>query len=225
MSSQSIDLDQGRTTTAAESPIPANPTMFIADPGPLGLAAFAGTTFVLSIFNSGMANDTGSSVVLGLALFYGGIGQLLAGMWEFRKANTFGALAFTSYGAFWLSFAYLLRYTDLTKATDLSQALGVYLLMWTIFTAYMTVASLRVSGAVAAVFVMLTLTFAALAIGEFATSTGWHHLGGYLGIITAVLAWYASFAGVTNATWGRTVLPTFTVPVDRMGAGRGARHA
>ena len=86
---------------------PANPTTFVADPGPLGLAAFAGTTFVLSVFNSGMANDTGSAVVIGLALFYGGIGQLLAGMWEFRKNNTFGALAFTSYGAFWLSFAYL----------------------------------------------------------------------------------------------------------------------
>jgi succinate-acetate transporter protein len=219
MSSQSIDLDQGRTTTSAETPIPANPTMFVADPGPLGLAAFAGTTFVLSIFNSGMANATGSSVIIGLALFYGGIGQLLAGMWEFRKANTFGALAFTSYGAFWLSYAYLIRYTDLTTATDLSQALGVFLLMWTIFTAYMTIASVRVSGAVAAVFVMLTLTFAALCIGEFATSTGWHHLGGYLGVITAVLAWYASMAGVTNATWGRTVLPTFTVPTSRT-----ARH-
>ena len=225
MSSQSIDLDQGRTSAGGETPIPANPTMFVADPGPLGLAAFAGTTFVLSIFNSGMANDTGTAVVIGLALFYGGIGQLLAGMWEFRKANTFGALAFTSYGAFWLSFGYLLRYTDLTKATDASQALGVFLLMWTIFTLYMTVASLRVSGAVAAVFVMLTLTFAALTIGEFATSTGWHHLGGYLGIITAVLAWYASFAGVTNATWGRTVMPTFTVPVNRAGAGRVAPRA
>lgn len=225
MSSQSIDLGQGRTAAQPETAIPANPTMFVADPGPLGLAAFAGTTFVLSVFNTNMANATGTSVVIGLALFYGGIGQLLAGMWEFRKANTFGALAFTSYGAFWLSYAYLIRYTDLTKATNLTQALGVYLLMWTIFTAYMTVASLRVSGAVAAVFVMLTLTFAALCIGEFATSTGWHHLGGYLGIVTAVVAWYASFAGVTNATWGRTVLPTFTVPVNRMGATRVAPRA
>src|SRR3954470_10092686 len=209
MSSQSIDLDQGRTTTAAESPIPANPTMFIADPGPLGLAAFAGTTFVLSIFNSGMANDTGTNVVLGLALFYGGIGQLLAGMWEFRKNNTFGALAFTSYGAFWLSFAYLIRYTDLTTAKDVNQALGVYVLMWTIFTLYMTVPAMKVSGAVAAVFVLLTLTFAALTVGYFDVSTGWHHLGGYLGIATAIVAWYASMAGVTNAPWGRTVMPTY----------------
>ncbi len=209
MSTGSIDLDKDRTATATPDVITTNPTMFVADPGPLGLAAFAGTTFVLSIFNSGMANASGTVVVIGLALFYGGIGQLLAGMWEFRKNNTFGALAFTSYGAFWLSYAYLIRYTNLTTATDLSQALGVFLLMWAIFTLYMTIAAVRVSGAVAAVFVLLTLTFAALCVGEFDVSTGWHHLGGYLGIATAIVAWYASMAGVTNATWGRTVMPTF----------------
>ena len=120
-------------------------------------------------------------MVIGLALFYGGIGQLLAGMWEFKKANTFGALAFTSYGAFWLSFAYLIRYTDLTKATDVNQALGVFVLMWTIFTLYMTVAAVRVSAAVGAVFVLLTLTFAALTVGYLDNSTDWHKLGGYLG--------------------------------------------
>jgi succinate-acetate transporter protein len=209
MSTSRIDLDQG-TTTATDVAL-VNPTMYVADPGPLGLAAFAGTTFVLSIFNSGMANESGSAVVIGLALFYGGIGQLLAGMWEFRKNNTFGAVAFTSYGAFWLSFGYLLRYTDLTKATDVNQALGVFVLMWAIFTLYMTVAALRVSGALTAVFVLLTLTFAALAVGYFDVSTGWHHLGGYLGIATAIVAWYASMAGVTNATWGRTVMPTYPV--------------
>jgi succinate-acetate transporter protein len=207
MSTSRIDLDQG-TTTATDVAV-VNPTMYVADPGPLGLAAFAGTTFVLSIFNTNMANESGSAVVIGLALFYGGIGQLLAGMWEFRKNNTFGAVAFTSYGAFWLSFGYLIRYTDLTKATDVNQALGVFVLMWAIFTLYMTVAALRVSGAVAVVFVLLTLTFAALSIGYFDVSTGWHHLGGYLGIATAIAAWYASMAGVTNATWGRTVMPTY----------------
>src|SRR5437764_352104 len=141
--SSSIDLNQNRTATTgpvAEPAVPTvNPTAYVADPGPLGLAAFAGTTFVLSIFNSGMANDSGSVVVIGLALFYGGIAQLLAGMWEFRKNNTFGALAFTSFGAFWLSFAYLIRYTNLNTAKDLNQALGVYVLMWAIFTLYMIV--------------------------------------------------------------------------------------
>jgi uncharacterized protein len=210
--SSSIDLEQSRTAAAVAA---VNPTVYVADPGPLGLAAFAGTTFVLSIFNSGMANDSGTNVVIGLALFYGGLGQLLAGMWEFRKNNTFGALAFTSYGAFWLSFAYLIRYTDLTKATDVNQALGVFVLMWAIFTLYMTVAAVRVSGAVGLVFVLLTLTFAALAVGYFDVSKGWHHLGGYLGVATAIVAWYASMAGVTNATYGRTVMPTFPRPIAK----------
>jgi uncharacterized protein len=215
MSTSSIDLDKGNTATRTETPITPNPTTYVADPGPLGLAAFAGTTFVLSVFNTNMANSSGTNVVIGLALFYGGIGQLLAGMWEFRKNNTFGAIAFTSYGAFWLSFGYLIRYTDLSKATNVDQALGVFVLMWTIFTLYMTVAAIRVSGAVGAVFVLLTLTFAALTIGYFNHSTDWHKLGGYLGIATALVAWYASMAGVTNATWGRTVMPTFARPVNR----------
>jgi hypothetical protein len=208
--SQTSNIDVGRTQgeQPVDTPTTSNPTMFVADPGPLGLAAFAGTTFVLSVFNSNMIGTSGTPVVLGLALFYGGVGQLLAGMWEFRKNNTFGALAFTSYGAFWLSFAYLIRYTSLTDAHNPTQAIGVYLLMWTIFTAYMTIPSLRVSGAVAGVFVLLTLTFAALTIGYLSNHTGWEHLGGYLGIATAIVAWYASMAGVTNSTWGRTIMPT-----------------
>lgn len=191
------------------------PTDHIADPGPLGLAGFAMTTFVLSCVNAGLVAKAIEPVVLPLALFYGGLVQLLAGMWEFRKNNTFGALAFTSYGAFWLSFGYLIRYTSLTTATDPNQALGVFVLMWAIFTLYMTVAAVRVSGAVGAVFVLLTLTFASLAVGYFDVSKGWHHLGGYLGIATAIVAWYASMAGVTNATWGRTVMPTFARPAAR----------
>ena len=190
--------------------IPADPTQHIADPGPLGLAAFALTTFVLSVVNTGMLDAAATPVVLGLAAFYGGGAQLLAGMWEFRKANTFGATAFSSYGAFWLAFWFLVKYSPPDGPGNTpAHAVGVFLLAWGIFTAYMTVASLRVSGAVAAVFVFLTLTFFVLAIGEFATSEGWHKFGGWLGIITALLAWYASFAGVTNQTWKRTVLPTW----------------
>jgi uncharacterized protein len=186
----------------------------IADPGPLGLAAFAGTTFFLSVVNSGMLGDTVETVVLGLALFYGGLAQLLAGMWEFTKGNTFGALAFTSYGAFWMSFWYLLNHLPAdAPEKDLFHGVGVYLLMWAIFTAYMTVAAMRTTGAVLAVFAMLTLTFLALAIGWLDNhSTGWIHFGGWLGLITAVLAWYASFAGVTNSTFRRVVLPVF--PMD-----------
>jgi succinate-acetate transporter protein len=181
----------------------------IADPGPLGLAAFALTTFVLSVYNAKLIG-TGEGVVLGLALAYGGIGQLLAGMWEFAKGNTFGALAFSSYGAFWISFWYLLNHipTD-AKGNDLTHGLGVYLLAWGIFTAYMFIASTRTTVAIMAVFAALTLTFIALAIGDFGSSEGWGKLGGWLGLITAVLAWYASFAGVTNSTFKRVVLPVF----------------
>jgi len=188
---------------------PAAPTDMIADPGPLGLAAFAMTTFVLSCFNAGFfgAKSPLEAVVLPLALFYGGFAQLLAGMWEFRKANTFGALAFTSYGAFWLSFAAYVKFVAPGLGAGAASATGLYLLGWTIFTAYMTVASLRVSVAVAAVFVALLLTYALLTVGAFAGSAGISVIGGYLGLVTAVLAWYASFAGVVNATWKRSVLP------------------
>jgi succinate-acetate transporter protein len=188
---------------------PTAPTDHIADPGPLGLAGFAMTTFVLSCFNAGFFGSKSplEAVVLPLALFYGGIAQFLAGMWEFRKANTFGAVAFTSYGAFWLSFAAYVKFVAPGLGANAGPATGLYLLGWTIFTGYMMVASLRVSGAVAAVFVALFLTFLLLTIGTFTGSAGIGVIGGYLGLVTAVLAWYASFAGVINATWKRTVLP------------------
>jgi succinate-acetate transporter protein len=176
----------------------------IADPGPLGLAGFAMTTFFLSSFNAGLITG-GESVLLGLALVYGGVAQLLAGMWEFRKGNTFGALAFSSFGAFWISFWVLLTFSK--DATE--HSIGLYLLGWTIFTAYMTVAAMKTSGAVLAVFVALTVTFLFLTIGALGGSTGMTKVGGWLGLITALLAWYASFAGVTNATWKRIVLPTW----------------
>jgi succinate-acetate transporter protein len=181
----------------------------VADPGPLGLAGFAGTTFYLSAVNAGLLPKSVEAGVFGLAIFYGGLAQLLAGMWEFVKGNTFGAVAFSSFGAFWLSFWYLASHLPKVPASDLGHALGTYLLIWTIFTAYMLVASIRTSGAIMAVFLFLTLTFLFLALGAYADSSGMTKLGGWLGLITAVLAWYASFAGVFNATAKRAVMPTF----------------
>lgn len=184
----------------------------IADPGPLGLAGFAMTTFVLSCVNAGLVAKAIEPVVLPLALFYGGLVQLLAGMWEFRKANTFGALAFSSYGTFWLSFAaYVMFIAPGLPAATTASATGLFLLAWTIFTAYMTVASLRVSGAVAAVFVVLLATFIFLTIGAYSGAAAITNIGGYLGIVTAALAWYVSFAGVTNSTFKKTVLPVFSI--------------
>ena len=180
----------------------------IADPAPLGLAAFALTTFVLSMFNSGLMSDAGEPIVFGLALAYGGLAQLLAGMWEFRNQNAFGATAFTSYGAFWLSFwAFEQFYAKSVPEAHLGKAVGLYLIAWGIFTSYMIVASLRVSVAVAVVFVLLAITFLLLGIGEAGAHESIAHLGGYFGLATAAAAWYASFAGVTNKTFGRVVLP------------------
>jgi uncharacterized protein len=186
----------------------------IADPGPLGLAAFALTTFVLSMFNADLVSRSGEAVVFGLALAYGGLAQLLAGMWEFRTGNTFGAVAFTSYGAFWISFwAFVQFYASSVPAADAGHAVGLYLIAWGIFTAYMFIASLRTTGAIATVFILLAITFFLLGIGNARASNSLIKAGGWFGLATAVAAWYTSFAAVTNSTFGRTVLPV--VPLKR----------
>jgi succinate-acetate transporter protein len=186
----------------------------IADPGPLGLAAFAMTTFVLSMFNADLVSRSGEAIVFGLALAYGGIAQVLAGMWEFRTGNTFGAVAFTSYGAFWISFwAFVQFYAAGVPAADAGHAVGLYLIAWGIFTAYMSIAALRTSAAVLAVFVLLTATFFVLGIGNARASDTLIKTAGWLGLATAAAAWYASFAAVTNATFGRTVIPV--MPLNR----------
>jgi hypothetical protein len=207
---RSGDVGAGPGLASAES---LTGGTMIADPGPVGLAAFAMTTFMLSVFNTNMISSTLAISVLPLALFYGGAVQLLAGMWEFRKGNTFGALAFSSFGAFWLSYWYYVDHVAAKlPAADAHKATGVFLLSWAIFTAYMTIASLRTTAAIAAVFAALTITFVLLMIGAFATGNTGLDLtkaGGWAGLVTAALAWYASFAGVTNATFRRTMLPTW----------------
>jgi uncharacterized protein len=190
-----------------------------ADPGPLGLAAFAGTTFMLSLINAGLVGThrlPGGGLlpmVAALALAYGGVAQLVAGIWEFRTGNTFGAVAFCSYGAFWISFYFIVQSVGSNAPTEVFSGLGLYLWMWGIFTTYMFVASLRTTGAVAAVFLLLAITFFLLGIGNsslagtHSATNGTIKLGGWVGIITAIVAWYASFASVINATFGRVVAP------------------
>jgi succinate-acetate transporter protein len=193
----------------SETPLPkaTAPGAFIADPAPLGLGAFALTTFVLSVINTDMVKAEPDG--FGVARAYGGIAQFAAGMWEFAKGNTFGGTAFTSYGAFWISFWWLTGHTDMTgiKADDAANGVGLYLLAWGIFTLYMTVGATRVSGAVLAVFALLTITYFILAWGEFATSSGIHKTGGWFGIATALAAWYASFGGVTAFTHKNSIVP------------------
>ncbi|HUA02995.1 MAG TPA: acetate uptake transporter [Solirubrobacteraceae bacterium] len=196
-----------------------------ADPGPLGLAAFAGTTFMLSLINAGLVGThrlPGGGLlpmVAALALAYGGIAQFVAGLWEFRTGNTFGAVAFCSYGAFWISFFFIVQSVGSNAPTEVFSGLGLYLWMWGIFTAYMFIASLRTTGAVAMVFLLLAITFFILGIGNAslaggtAATNGTIKLGGWVGLITAIAAWYASFAAVVNSTFGRVVAPV--MPLSR----------
>jgi uncharacterized protein len=186
-----------------------------ADPAPLGLAGFALTTFLLSGHNASFIPDL---IWVGPAIFYGGLAQLLAGMWEFRNRNVFGATAFSTYGGFWMGLGlfiilgvgngnWLKGYTG----GDLTNALAWYLFAFAIFNTYMLLGSLRVNTAVFMVFLTLEITEILLVIGFFNLSHGgtawWLHAGGWLGIVTAAVAWYTSAAGVMNGVAGRVVLP------------------
>jgi uncharacterized protein len=225
---------RSRTTAGQEDPTASRvgaaevqfvPTQ-IADPAPLGLAGFAGTTFILSMFYTGLVGSIapggGLNVVLGVALFYGGVAQLLAGMWEFRRGNTFGAVAFSSYGAFWLSF-WALNHFFVTGAGGIAPrergaAIGLYLIAFGIFTTYMFIASLRTTAVIALVFATLAAAFIIIGIGYSSASlaslasgapTGTLKLGGWFAFASAVIAWYGSFASVVNETFGRDLVPTW----------------
>jgi succinate-acetate transporter protein len=174
----------------------------IANPAPLGLGAFALTTVVLSCFNAGFITS-GAAVVVPLAMAYGGTGQFLAGMWEFKKGNTFGATAFSSFGAFWWFYA-LLHWT--VPGEELSaEALAVTLAAWGVFTFYMWIGSFGLTKAVWLVFLTLWITFFLLSAGEFVDIVG--EIGGYIGLFCGVTAWYTSAAIAVNDTLGKPVLP------------------
>lgn len=181
------------------------PTLKVADPAPLGLAAFALTTFLLSAKNAGWTD--GTNAWLAYAFAYGGLCQLLAGMWEFRNRNVFGATAFTTYGGFWIGLALYVQFVSGgASAMQVDNDLGWILLAFAIFNTYMLLGSTQVNEAVFAVFLTLEVTLIVLLIGHFAHSSGIVTLGGYLGVLTALTAWYASAAGVINGMVGRTTL-------------------
>jgi len=198
---------------APVEPLPA------ADPAPLGLAAFALTTFILSGHNATFIPDL---IWVGAALFYGGLIQLLAGMWEFRNRNVFGATAFSTYGGFWLALGSFVTFAVLSKnfgaaiganKGDLPNALAWFLLAFAIFNFYMLLWSTRVNAAVFGVFLTLQITEVLLVIGFFLEASGrapannwWLHAGGWAGIVTAAVAWYTSAAGVVNGMSPRPVL-------------------
>ena len=202
----------------------------VADPAPLGLAGFALTTFVLSAHNAGWFGTVGNAVVIGLAIFYGGLAQFMAGMWEFRNRNTFGATAFSTYGGFWLALGtYLLLITfGKVPTKDITTSLGWFLLGFAIFNTYMTIWATRVNVAVFLVFLTLELTEILLFLGFFGGNTGLIRAGGFMGIITALVAWYTSAADVINSMTSEKTLwvgnpiwsPTSTTPTTPVMAGR-----
>lgn len=178
-------------------------TTKLANPGPLGLAGFAFTTWMLSMINAGWYDAKGMGLVLSLALAYGGTAQLVAGVLEYPRGNTFGTVAFFSYGAFWWSFALFVQFF---AAHVPATFVGWYLFWWGVFTFYMWIASHRINRALQLVFLALWVTFILLAIGAWGVSS-FTQIGGYVGLITALLAFYLSAAEVINGYYGREVLP------------------
>ncbi len=181
-----------------------------ANPAPLGLMGFGITTFVLSMMNANLVSfDKNLPVVLGMAIAFGGLAQFMAGMWEFRTGNTFGAVAFTAYGAFWISFYFLVQVQlpALVKAGDAGNAIGLYLWSWGIFTGVMFLCSFHAARAVQLVFLLLTITFILLGIGNSGDSSSMIHLGGYVGLATAAAAVYTAAGEILHSAHGHDVIP------------------
>ena len=189
--------------------IEAVPVAAVVNPAPLGLSAFALTTFVLSAANAHLltGGEGAVKIVLGLALFYGGLVQLLAGMWEFKVGNTFGATAFSSYGAFWIAFGASVQMHWIPAG---SNAIGFFLLGWTIFTLVMFLSSFRTNLGLILLFGFLLVTFLLLTLHGFGAGDVFGQLGGYLGLATALIAWYNALAGLLIATRSGFTLPLGT---------------
>lgn len=202
-----MSVSDDRTTDTAVQP--AAPVSGIADPGPLGLAAFALTTFLLSVANAKWMNNSSTNEWLGYAFAYGGLCQLLAGMWEFRNRNVFGATAFSSYGGFWIGLGlWALLVLPHDSPAQVGKDEAWILLAFAIFNSYMLLMSTQVNLAVFGVFLTLEVTEIVLAIGGFTANSNITRVGGVIGVITAAVAWYTSAAGVSNGiVGGRIKLP------------------
>ncbi len=181
-----------------------------ANPAPLGLSGFGLTTLVLSFVNANIVGGGPASfpIVLGMAMAFGGLCQLLAGMWEFRTGNTFGAVAFSSYGAFWISFFLLVSFNVAQlPVKEIDATLGLYLWMWGIFTGMLFLCTFASPRALQLLFLLLTVTFILLGIGNAGAHSGIIHAGGYVGIATGAVALYIACADIMQAVYKRSVLP------------------
>lgn len=170
------------------------------NPAPLGLAAFALTTFVLSLHNIGLI-ESGSAMAL--AFFYGGLAQFCAGMWSFKAENNFAGTAFSSYGAFWFSFGLIALLKSLGKVSFTANEIGAMLVAWGIFTFYMWIPSLKISRMLSMVFLTLWLTFFLLGFASLMDFT--LKIGGAMGLICALLAWYVSAGELINEFYGEKI--------------------
>jgi succinate-acetate transporter protein len=181
-----------------------------ANPAPLGLAGFGLTTVVLSCINAGLLRGDAPTLiaaVVPLAFAYGGIAQIIAGILEFKNGNTFGMVAFTSYGLFWWWYAFLLWTVGAGwLKPPAASAVGLTLLLWGVFTLYMWIATFRSNFGLWSIFLLLWITFFLLAAGDL-VGAEWRTLGGWVGLLTGLDALYVSFAEVTNATFKRNVIP------------------
>lgn len=188
-----------------------------ANPAALGLIAFGLTTVLLSLINAGVLPPGGEHVVIPLALAFGGLMQIFAGAFEFKLGNTFGMTAFLSYGAFWWWFAFLLLFAH-NHWIDIANAgptVGVALLLWGVLTLYLWISTFRLSKITFLIFLTLWVTFALLGLGAVNANPDLSRAGGWLGLVCGTLAIYGSFAIVTNATFGRSVVPVGEVPFLR----------
>ncbi len=177
------------------------------NPAPLGLLGFGMTTVLLNLHNAGFYEL--NSMILAMGICYGGLAQIVAGIMEWKKGNTFATTAFTSYGLFWLSLVVLvvLPKTGWGTASN-DTAMAAYLAMWGLFTAIMFIGTLRLNRALQVVFATLTILFFMLAIGDYTNaSAGFKHATGYEGIFCGFSAIYAGLALVLNELYGRTILP------------------
>ena len=172
---------------------------FLADPAPLGLAAFGFTTVLLSFVNAGILSAASVSVVMPLAFTYGGFAQLLTGAFEMRRGNTFGFTAFTSYGSFWFFYGFLVLFSSLKIITIPATGLGIALILWGLFTLYMWINALRLNLSLNLTFLFLWLAFMMLGFGSYYSLTVLTRLGGVFGFLTAFFAVYTSFAIVSNS--------------------------
>ena len=188
-----------------------------ANPAALGLIAFGLTTVLLSLINAGVLPPGGEHVVIPLALAFGGLMQIFAGAFEFKLGNTFGMTAFLSYGAFWWWFAFLLLFAH-NHWIDIANAgptVGVALLLWGVLTLYLWISTFRLSKITFLIFLTLWVTVALLGLGAINANPDLSRAGGWLGLVCGTLAIYGSFAIVTNATFGRSVVPVGEVPFLR----------